>query len=85
MNHDSASESKIEEATEAASKEVEKKEATAEKAPKGMIQAPDYCRFQKGEIIPLKGYRWQMLGYTDDFMMVLKCVGPTGKEIKKKG
>jgi hypothetical protein len=48
------------------------------------IQAPDFCKFQKDELIPLKGYVWQVLGYTDDFMLVLKCRGLTANGKHKK-
>lgn len=51
--------------------------------PEKTIQAPDFCRFKKGELIPIRGYEWQVVGYTDDFMLVLKAIRMTGAEAKR--
>lgn len=60
--------------------ENENSEMTAKKVEKGdVIQAPQWCKFQIDEVIPLKGWNFKCIGYTPIFEPVFKCIGPTSK------
>ena len=50
-----------------------------------VIQAPPWCRFQVNEVIPLKGFNFRCIGYTNTpkFEPVFQCVGPTSKHEKE--
>lgn len=78
---------KIEAALEAsapstASNEDKKEEVEARVPKQKMIQAPPYCVFNVDERIPMRGYNWRVVGYTKEFMLVLKCEGMTGRLMK---
>lgn len=47
------------------------------------IEAPEWCVFRAGQIIPFYGYAWRVKGYTKDFDLVLKCDGPTSGKMKE--
>lgn len=47
------------------------------------IPAPAYCNIAPGEMLPMRGFNWKVVGYTKDFEMVLKCEGMTGKRRKE--
>lgn len=45
---------------------------------------PPWIVFRPGEEIPLKGFRFKVVGYTKQkFELILQCVGQTGKASKK--
>lgn len=45
---------------------------------------PPWLVFRPGEEIPLKGFRFKVVGYTKQkFELILECVGQTGKASKK--
>lgn len=62
-------------------------EAPPQEAPKPVekVKAPDWCVFTAGETFPLRGFNFECIGYTKNFEVVLKAVGITGKEAKRRG
>lgn len=47
-----------------------------------MVNAPPWAVFSKAERIPLKGFWFKVVGYTQKFEVVLQCVGATKKNRK---
>lgn len=56
------------------------------KIKRAAAKLPPWLVFRPGEEIPLKGFRFKVVGYSKGkFELILACVGQTGKAAKKAG
>ena len=59
-------------------------EPTVKKVEKGdMTKAPPWCNFMRGHVYAVNGWWYRCVGYTPQFEVVLKVVGPTSDTKKK--